>query len=70
MSFNEELIGKEIERILHETLDGCNTLERLIIKKLMIQCVIMMNEYPARVQRLTYEALHRYYCLIEGLEKK
>lgn len=71
---NDDLIGEEVERMLKEVTIDCNALEKIVIKReimLMVNYKNIMNQgYPARIHRLVHEIFHRYYSLMEGLEKK
>ncbi len=72
MEFNEQLVMKELDKLVNETMDLSNAsqLERRVVLEQVIQHAMLIGRgYPSKVHRMVYEILHKYYCMMEGLEK-
>lgn len=67
---NKELLKKEIERIVEETMMDCSDLERTVASIIAAQMFMTAPPMPTKVLRLVHEILHKYYSMMEGLEKK
>ncbi len=67
----DDMLGKEIERLIAEVLMDATPLEKAVVKQQLILVTTLAagQGFPARIHRLVAEVLHRYYCICEGLEK-
>jgi hypothetical protein len=65
-------LNKEIQRIIEDVAGADATSEdrAMIAKQLMLSFVLSSGTgVKARIHRMTYEILYKYYCICEGLDK-
>lgn len=67
---SDPLLEKEIDRIANETFMDANALEKRVALELVVKIVILIfRGYPANVCRMASEILHKYFSLVEGIER-